>query len=252
MSLLSQTAINLGFTDPRLTPTVDGNRLKQIANKFVRRLDMELPRMNAGDAFMIISSYDFAYRVAYGRGAEQSFIGKYTLNAFESLIKGDKSIDEYEMYRAIELAIRLRNRAFLDRPLRWNSISLERWYKTFQTGKAMVPMSDYDTIMCISILLSADLGCILGSREESFKKYLFTNHSHYLDRLLAATSSDLITHQLDLIRALQSLLHSSFGHIPIEKYFTYQDALHATQLASPYTNRYLRVTLTIQRQAICT
>lgn len=243
VSLISQAAINIGVANSCLRHTVDGNRLKQIANKLVRRLDTELPRMSVGDAFMIISSYDFAHRVAYGRGAEQAVVNRYILNAFESMIHGDKSIDEYAMYGTIEQSIRLLNRAFIDRPLRWSSICLERWYKNFMTGKAKEPMSDYDTIMTVSILLDANLDCFVGNSGEALKKHLFNNHRHYLDKFSS--------YDWNMLKTLEVFLHASYSYLSAENFFSYQEAIREAQINSPTTNRYLRKTILMQRQGVC-
>ena len=123
ISLLCQTGANLGMTVPDFKPTRETIEIRQLANKVARKLDEAMPGMPAVDALMTVQSYDLAYRTAYQAVPEQSWLNKYVLKAFDSMIHGDKSIDEYAMYQAIA------HRKYFAKPLIWLTTTEERWYK---------------------------------------------------------------------------------------------------------------------------
>ena len=67
------------------------------------------------------------------------------LSAFESHLNGDKSIDVYDLFRAIAAQTAAGNKAFTGRPLQWESDCLQKWHRQFKYGVSMTPLSDYDT-----------------------------------------------------------------------------------------------------------
>lgn len=220
-------------------PTAEGNRLRHTADRLVRRLDSIIPRMTVADAFMTLQSYDFAFRLAYGRPAEHSLTDRITLDAFEAMIRGDRTIDPYDMYHTIRREVRNRNSAFLGRPLQWCAMSLERWFKDFRYTLSSTPLSDYDTAMTVSILLAADLEDYAPGQSRSFRQRLFDNHRRYLDVGPEAGR--------DMLRAAQALLESAAPFMTADEYTAHQEAILAALISSPATNRYLRAALTLSR-----
>lgn len=181
VSLLCQTGANLGMTMPDFKPTKESNELRQLANKVARKLDEAMPGMPVADAFMTVQSYDMAYRTAYQAPPEQTRLNKYVLKAFDAMIHGDNSIDEYAMYQAISQALRRRDREYFAEPLIWLTTTEERWYKEAKLGFDTAGLSEYDIINRVAVLLRADLMAYEGSSQRSFKQDLFERNRHYLD-----------------------------------------------------------------------
>lgn len=181
VSLLCQIGSNMGMALGDFKPTRDSNELRQIANKLVRKLDEILPKMFAANALLIISAYDMAHRFAYKSPADPKMQNKYILKAFDALIHGDKEVDEYNLYQIIENKILFKDQAYFDKPLQWISISLDRWCKNFSYGKSQTPLSDYDTIQQVTILLRSNLFFKFGNDADKFKKELFEHHRNFLN-----------------------------------------------------------------------
>lgn len=168
-------ANNLDLFVSRKCCTQEGIEVKAIAKEWICRVEETIDNMSAGDALTVISSFDIIHRIGYNIPANQSYVDKYKLGAFEAYIRGDKSVDQYILYDAISEEIRRRNKAYFDRPLDWQSLCLDRWHKNFRTGKSAILQSDYDTIHQISALLNADLWAYEPD-QETFKSNLVTNH----------------------------------------------------------------------------
>ena len=173
-------ANNLDLFVSRRCCTQEEREVKAIAKEWICRVEEAIDNMSAGDALTVISSFDIIHRIGYNIPANQSYVDKYKLGAFEAYIRGDKSVDQYILYDAISEEIRRRNKAYFDRPLDWQSLCLDRWHKNFRTGKSAIPQSDYDTIHQITALLNADLWAF-DPEQTAFKHRLMANHRNYLN-----------------------------------------------------------------------
>ncbi|MDE6460519.1 MAG: hypothetical protein K2K52_06790, partial [Paramuribaculum sp.] len=143
-------------------------------------IEQQLPRISPADALTAIATFDIIHRIAHGAPANPQLINKYTLRAFDALISGDKTIDEYTLFRQIGMGIRRKDPAYTDKPLRWHSLSLARWHKQFANAEPVGNLSDYDTAQRVSILLSSDLWALETRNEAAFKHRLHTRYSHLL------------------------------------------------------------------------
>lgn len=181
VSQLCQVGENLGMSKPNYKPTRETNRIRHLADKVVRKLDDVMPGMSVADAFMVTSAYDLAHRFAYATPADHKLLNRYILGAFDSMIHGDKSVDEYAMHQAISQAIRRRDPAYFDKPLIWLTITDERWYNEAKRGFDTTTLSDYDIISRVSILLRTDLTAYEGRNQAQFKQTLASRHRHNLD-----------------------------------------------------------------------
>lgn len=84
------------------------------------------------------------HRIAFGSSPNVEEINRLKLEAFDAMIHGDKEVDEYIMFRVIRTAVRQRNKAFLDKPLTWSCLVLERWHKEAVDGFDNTKLTDYD------------------------------------------------------------------------------------------------------------
>lgn len=231
VSLLCREGGNLGMYTVGFRPTAESNRLRQTSNRLVRRLDENLPKMVPADAFQVMTAYDMAHRIAYGKPADPGVTNRYILSAFSAMIGGDTLVDEYSMHREISRKIRQRDRVYLDKPLSWYSMNIDRWFKTLDTHKA----APYDTISRVSILLGSDMYVFVGKDEVTYKKALFDTHRHYLT---SHDSADLHT-----LSAVGKMLNASCPYLSPEEYSGYRAALNREIIANPATNRFHRAAL---------
>lgn len=220
VSLLYQTAGSIGMTSPGFKHTRESNEIRSLANKAVRKLDDYMPRMSAADALITINPYDFAHRLAYSTPADRKIRNGYVLKAFDAMIHGDKTVDEYAMFREIRLSVSNRDKSYYDKPLYWNSISLERWHKEATRGYKRSGLSDYDIINRVSILLESDLMAFEGSHQASFKIRLFEQHRHYLD---SHTATDW-----QMLNTMSHLVNSSATYLSPADYHHYLSLLNTT------------------------
>lgn len=156
-------------------------QIYQTAKGWTNTVRRQLSTMRPGDALRLIDSYEFMHRIAFQCPAKPEELNKVKLAAFDAMIHGDKSVDEYIMFRAIRNAVRQRDKAFFDKPLTWSCISEERWHKEALLGFDRTRLSDYDIINRVTILLESDLYAYEGRNQDQFKKSLAEQYLHYLD-----------------------------------------------------------------------
>ena len=110
-----------------------------------------------GEALHHLLETDLLHQNRYGTHADRSHLDWIILDAFEAYIRGDKTVDVYELQAAIAQQLRRRNKVFLGRPLQWNSLILSRWHRQFRNGRPIVPMTEEDRRARVTALLAADL-----------------------------------------------------------------------------------------------
>ena len=158
-------------------------RVREDAKRWLSEAESCLPQMTPGEALRVINLYDVVHRIAWSRPADWSIIKRYTLTAFEAFIRGDKTVDKYILFRQIAAGIRRKDRAYMDRPLQWYTLTLKAWYREFSSGTTSTPLSDHDTRERVSILLQSDLGVYETRNEATYKRRLLINHRHLLTNL---------------------------------------------------------------------
>ena len=139
----------------------------------------------------MIDVYDLLHRVTYRRPADRGFVNGIILKALEARIHGDRSVDEYVLYRAIRSGIGRKDKAFFDRPLQWLCLTEESWYNEAVNGYDRSRLSDYDILNRAAILRETDLFAFECSNQTTFKRRLLNNTRHYLDNY---TDPDPKTH----------------------------------------------------------
>ncbi|WP_297067915.1 hypothetical protein [uncultured Duncaniella sp.] len=155
-------------------------RVRKAAKEWVKEIRLRIASMSVSNALEVIHVFDFVHRIAYSKPADSAFINKYTLQAFEARIQGNQSVNEYTLFRQINAGIKRCDPAYIDRPLRWYSISLERWHKEFKGNNHSAKSPIYDTIQKLNILLESDLWIYETRNQTAFKRQLFNRYSYLL------------------------------------------------------------------------
>lgn len=163
----------------------------QTAKEWVNVMKARLEAMRPSDALMVIDSYEIMYRIANWTSRRPCEIDRVKLAAFDAMIRGDKRVDEYMMFRVIRRAISQSERVFFDRPLTWSCIKESQWYTEAKSGFDTTKLSDYDILCRTTILLESDLFAFEGNQQLDFKRQLFDITRHYLDNYEA---TDVKTH----------------------------------------------------------
>lgn len=220
ISRLLNIAGQISMFMPGFKPSAQSNALRHIANKTVRKLDQVMPRMSTAKAFMIVSAYDFAHRLAYLVPANQSTLNKYILNAFNAMLHGNKEINEYAIFREIRRRLSTHDKEYFDRPLQWLCHCEQRWHKEAANRFENTNLSDYDILSRVNILLESDLFAYEGNRQQQFKQQLFEQYRHYLDSP-APTSRQMQT-------ALYDFLVAGSRYLTPDQFETYRTRLTPT------------------------
>ena len=159
----------------------EAKQIYQAAKAWTNTVKRQLLVMQPADALRLIDTYDFMHRIAFNCPAKVEELNKVKLAAFDAMLHGDKSVDEYIMFRTIRNAVRQRDKAFFDKPLTWSCIVEERWHKEAILGFDHTRLTDYDIISRVTLLLESDLFAYEGRNQDQFKKSLVEQHRHYLD-----------------------------------------------------------------------
>lgn len=193
-NLTMQAASEAGMFLVQASSGREQREIRETAEEWVRRVEASIDTMTAGDALSVIYIFDLIHRIAYGKPAKTDYLDRYRLGAFEAFIRGDKSVDRYELFHALSDEIAKRNKAYFDRPLKWISLCLDRWHRNFLPASrqinnprpprqneyvSAVGQSDYDTICQLTALLSSDLRAF-ETDQDAYKRRLLTTHLHLL------------------------------------------------------------------------
>lgn len=184
--------------------------IKAVAKNWINRMEAAIDSMNAGDALTVIYIFDFIHRIAYNAPADASYLDRYRLGAFESYVRGDKSVDQYVLFHTLSEEIGKRNKAYFGRPLEWLALCLERWHRNFVTGVSAVTQSDYDTVRQVTALLFSDLWAF-EKDQDAFKCRLVATHLDYLAYEPAETDTKME-------KALNVLRFHASKYLSSEKY----------------------------------
>lgn len=171
--------------------SVNARRFVEDATVWISNVRKQIDSYPVGKALALIDVYDLLYRVTYQRPADRGFANGIILKALEARIHGDKSVDEYELYRAIRSGIDRKDKAFFGRPLQWLCLTEESWYNEATKGYDRSRLSDYDILNRAAILLETDLFAFEGSNQTAFKHRLLNSIHRFLDNY---TAQDPKTH----------------------------------------------------------
>lgn len=158
-------------------------QIRLSARKWLREVDDRLNKSSPAEALEAIGSYDIIHRIGYGAPACPDTVNKHVLRAFDAMIHGDRSVDEYVLFRYISAGLKRCDSVYFDRPLEWHSLCLDRWHKQFRYGTCLEKLSEYDITQRVSILLASDLWAFETSNESAYKKCLFEANKHMLSTL---------------------------------------------------------------------
>lgn len=184
--------------------------IRIIAKDWVNRVETAIDSMSAGNALRVIYMFDLINRIAYGTPANADYLDKYRLGAFEAYIRGDKSVDCYELFHALMEEICKRNRTYFGRPLEWVAMCLDRWHKNFINGVSTATQSDYDTMQQLTALLCSDLR-VFERDQDAFKRRLVANHLDYLTGNASRTDTKMQ-------KALHLLRFHASKYLPSKKH----------------------------------
>lgn len=165
-------AATLGFFDtPQRRQTHQAHALMAEARGWLADAAEVLRNGPAGEALRLIDPYELIYRTVHRQSAPAGQLDAVVMRAFEAISKGDASIDQYILYRAIHRRIDRRIPAFMGAPLHWLVTIQQRWHRQICAGQQ--PPTLYDTEQQLLLLLESDLYAYEGSGQAAFKRQLF-------------------------------------------------------------------------------
>lgn len=178
---ICQAASESGMFTAICRPERECKDIRRSAKQWLKEVDERLGTLSPAEALKAIACYDIIHRIGYGTPAYPETISKTVLRAFEAFIHGDKSIDEYELFRYISAGLGRREKVYFGRMLEWHSMCLDRWHRQFRYGTCLDKISEYDRLQRVSILLESNLSAFEAHNEAAFKQRLLNAHKHYLD-----------------------------------------------------------------------
>lgn len=180
----------------------EAREVVRLASEWVKTIENGSNSYTPGEALLLVDHYDLMHRVAFRLPADKEVLNRIILRAFDARIHGDKSVDEYILYKAVERRIWQREKAFLDKPLTWLGLCISEWHKQALKGFDRSELSDYDIISRVNILLNTDLTAFEGRNQQSFKQRLFNRYRSFLDH--DASANLLMTCALNDFRHLST------------------------------------------------
>ncbi len=145
------------------------------ARQWLRTVSGNIAGTPADTLLHAISNLDLLHRITYGHAAPAELLGASCLRAFNERIHGNTRISDTDLYNAITERLDLGDRRFIDRPLRWRSLKLDRWYRETDSGL----LSDRplgETLPKIDILLSENLFAFTGAAQKQYRHNLILRY----------------------------------------------------------------------------
>lgn len=159
----------------------EAREVVRLASAWLKTVEARIESYTPGEALLLTDSYDLLHRLALKIPADKEFINRIIFRAFDARIHGDKSVDDYVLYQAVERRIWQREKSFLEKPLTWLSLCISEWHKQALKGFDHTELSDYDILSRVNILLNTDLTAFEGRNQQSFKQQLFNRYRKFLD-----------------------------------------------------------------------
>lgn len=168
MHILSHANSADMFVPALSAESAENQSLIRIARMWLEAVSRCISALSAGDALEILASFDAIHHLVFHAPADKAFVTTCVLNAFNAFMEGDRSVDEYRLFRAVNAEIDRCNASFLGEPMDWTCRKLEEWWRNFRSvgsqsstknpnASELQALSDYDTIQQASILLDQDL-----------------------------------------------------------------------------------------------
>lgn len=240
-SLIFTLANRLQIFLPAASRAGEKAELRRQAKTWVNNVERHLGSLTMGDSLTALDYYDLIHRIAFNAPADSGYLNRHKLNAFDSYMRGDTTVNAYTLQHTVAQEIRRRNRAFFGQPLRWESVCLDRWHKQFPCGCSLTPLGDYDTLQRVTLLLSADLWAFETRNEAAYKRRLFDSHDRYLDH---TNTMDTPT-----LSALNRFLSAGAPYLTSSDFLTREAAITRALLTRPDLNPYTRAALTLSLSA---
>ncbi len=119
VGLMIQAGNELGAFMLDFRPTAEWRQVRKTAGEVTGRREALFSLMSLAQKMMNGTAYHLAHHLAHYNPADQGILNRHLLEAFDARIHEDKTVDEYVLYRCIDLRLLQRDKAFFDKPLAW-------------------------------------------------------------------------------------------------------------------------------------
>lgn len=153
-------------------PIASSKQLLRSAKLWIETIESRVEHIPAHEAIVALNGFDFIHRLAYGHAASGKLIGNCYMKAFEEHVKGDNRIGETDLFIAVSERLRLRDKTFFGKPLKWFGLTLDEWYNQCRyTGEFRDRPLDI-ALQQAGSLISQDLYAFTGRDQESVKRMI--------------------------------------------------------------------------------
>ena len=228
MTTRFQEAGELDFISP-----VNSRELRsliRVAKEWIKNVEESFTTMTPGDIISVLPYYQNVYIPACRTQPPAPYIAKWCLKVLDAKIHGDTSVNSTELFSAIADGIRRGRKEYLDRPLKWYSITLDYWIKILKGGIEDIHINKGITI--VTQLLSCDLTAFM-SNQMRFKQSLVDYYIHFLDTL---QQHDSVT----LMAFLPFLSTIRYRYIDFNESIYQEDRIRTALSTRPDINRFHR------------
>lgn len=212
-------------------PTVEMRDALRQARQWLQRVEQCVGVLPIEEVLNALAHYDLIHRVVY-RKPNSGFLRQWHMSVVDARIKGNTAINDLYLFRAIDVALRQRDVAYLGRPLQWFSITLERWVKECMPTGAFRGLSVAETIDRTALLIGQDLRAFT-SRQDELKHRLLNACTPLLDDM-ALLPADA---KMALARLLQAMRFSRLTAVNVDSKECELYCLLATDTTLPHSTR---------------
>ncbi len=158
-------------------PFVATRDLLPVAKEWLRTIREILPGIPSCRLIRLADIYGMLHLIVYNETASET-VGRYYKEAFMTRVRGDHTVSETELFRAIAGRLQSGDRSFLGKYLDWYSRTLDRFFREFdkilQISGGSTFSGTAESLRKANILLSTDLFAFAGRGQQSFKSRLAT------------------------------------------------------------------------------
>ena len=202
--------------------------LIRAAKEWIKNAEQSFESMTPGDIISILPYYQNVYIPAYRTQPSASYIAEWCLKALDARIHGDRTVSSTELFNEIANGIRRGRKEYLDRPLKWYSITLDYWIKILKGGLEKIRIDK--GIAIVTQLLGCNLTAFM-SNQMRFKQSLV---DHYLQFLGPLQQQDSVT----LMAFLPFLSTIRHHYIDFNESIYQEDRIRTILSTHPDINRF--------------
>lgn len=229
----------LGLTVVPVADTPEKKNVVDLSKRWLSKVEPALPMMRPGEAFQMLTMYDFLHRIVCHSPMAESLSNEYVLRAFKAMKAGDESVCRYSLFGAISsIIVRNGDKRFLADPKAWQADEINRWLDNFSDEEKYDKLPIYDRLQQAVAMLRTDLSRFGITCGDVVKSSVRRENRHLISDLIG---QDVKKYDFRTYYSLDQLLSECRDEFNLKAFRKYKADIQAAMISSPDIDVYTRV-----------